>query len=107
MGGGEIARDFVETRPRNMCESCGEPWELRRHWIEIRERYRPRAAAALISDRALARRPSRPASFPSVFLSPSPLLCLSLSGPLRTLRPPFVYPRFAARRCYRLTSSSY
>lgn len=41
-----------------MCESRGEPWELRRHWIEIRERYRPRAAAALISDRALARRPA-------------------------------------------------
>lgn len=79
--GWEIAGDSVETRPRNVCESCGEPWELRRHWIEIRERYRPRAAAALISDRALARRPlpssrvlsplPRPLSVPPSFWPPS------------------------------------
>jgi len=32
-GDGEIAGDSDETRPRNMCEFRGEPWELRRHWI--------------------------------------------------------------------------
>lgn len=79
-----------------MCESCGEPWELRRHWIEIRERYRPRAAAALISDRALARRPSR---------GPSPARVLALFLPPRLSVPLFLAPFTpSARRSYILTS---
>jgi len=47
--------------------------------------------------------------FPSPPSSPSLSLSLSfcLSALLALPRPSFVYPRFAARRCYRLTSSSY
>ena len=74
-------------------EWVGKPWELRRHWTKIRECYR------------LCGGPyQRSLSVPLFSLSFSLALSLPFSTPPISTQ---LYPRFAAQRCYRLTSSSY